>query len=174
MVAAPATAQLAPQVAAGNASNWDVFQKLYPSRALAVHEEGAVGFDVTLDSQGAVTECKVTHSSGHPLLDEETCRIITLNAQFKPDPAASRSQVKKFPGLIAWKLPNSTAALASPVAVKTASAPEKMICHKILRTGSNAAFERTCMTQLDWTRQRSDTQETWGELQGKKGSTSGN
>src|SRR5919107_4230428 len=90
LVASPALAQApAPEAAARNASNWDIFQKLYPARALAAREEGAVGFTVTLDSKGEVTNCQVTHSSGHPLLDQETCKLVTLNAQFKPDPGLS-------------------------------------------------------------------------------------
>src|SRR6478735_5228039 len=91
--AAPLFAQ-APQ---SQASNWDVFLKLYPKRALAAKEEGAVGFTVTLDNKGDVTNCQVTQSSGHPLLDEETCKLITLNAVFKPDPNLSPSQTKTSP-----------------------------------------------------------------------------
>ena len=78
--AAPVFAQAADTKAAQNAANWDVFQKFYPARALAAHEEGAVAFKVTLDSKGLVTGCEVTHSSGHPLLDQETCNVITLHA----------------------------------------------------------------------------------------------
>ena len=59
-------------------------------------------------------DCKVTHSSGHPLLDQETCKVITLNAMFKPDPNLAPSQTKTHEGMIAWKLPKSTAALATP------------------------------------------------------------
>src|SRR6478672_10446116 len=94
LAAAPAFAQPSDQRAAQNASNWDIFLKLYPKRALEAREEGAVGFTVTLDSQGQVAGCQVTHSSGHPLLDQETCKLITLNAQFKPDSSIGPSQTR--------------------------------------------------------------------------------
>src|SRR3954469_11068132 len=75
LVTAPALAEVSQQQAAQNASNWDIFLKLYPKRALDAREEGAVGFTVTLDSKGDVANCQVTHSSGHPLLDQETCKL---------------------------------------------------------------------------------------------------
>jgi TonB family protein len=174
LLVAPALAQASDPKTTLNVSNWDVFQKLYPPRALAAHEEGSVGFLVTLDSKGAVTSCQVTHSSGHPLLDEETCKIITMNAQFKPDPGLSPSQTRTSEGMIAWKLPASTTALASPKPVTLADAPEKVICKKSVRTGTLAGFERTCMTQRQWDRQSDETKQVWDEIQGRKGSTKGN
>ncbi len=170
----PAVAQASDPKRTVNVSNWDVFQKLYPRRAIAAHEEGTVGFLVTLDSQGSVTACQVTHSSGHPLLDEETCKIITMNAQFKPDPGLSPSQVRTSEGVITWKLPASTTVLAPPTPVAAADAPEKVICKKTVRTGTLAGFERTCMTQRQWDKQSDETKQVWDELQGRKGSTKGN
>jgi TonB family protein len=174
LAAVPVVATAADEQAARNAANWDVFQKLYPPRALAAKEEGAVGFIVTLDSKGEVTDCRVTHSSGHPLLDEETCKLVTLNAQFKPDPTLGPSQTKSSQGVIAWKLPNSTTVLSAPTRVAQNAAPEKIVCKKVPRTGSLAGFERTCMTPTDWNRQRDAMKEPYEDLQGKKGSTSGN
>jgi protein TonB len=114
LLATPVFAQSPDTAAARNAINWDVFQKLYPPRALVAREEGAVGFVVTLDNRGDVTNCQVTHSSGHPLLDEETCKVVTLNAQFNADPGLSPSQTRTHEGLIAWKLPESLKVLAPP------------------------------------------------------------
>jgi len=174
LTAAPAVADTTPSQAAQNSANWDIFLKLYPRRALAAREEGAVGFTVTLNSKGDVTDCRVTHTSGHPLLDQETCKIITLNAQFKPDPALGPSQTKTHEGVITWKLPASTTVLEPPRAIATADSPEKVICKKSQTTGSLAASERVCMTQRDWNRQSDDAKEMWGDIQGKKGSTHGN
>src|SRR4051794_18827936 len=84
LAAVPALAQAPDSKAARDALNWDIFLKLYPPRALAAREEGAVGFAVTLDSKGEVTSCQVTHTSGHPMLDNDTCQLVTLNAQFSP------------------------------------------------------------------------------------------
>jgi protein TonB len=152
--------------------NWDIFQKLYPPRALAAHEQGAVGFTVTLDSKGVVTGCHVTHSSGHPLLDEETCKLITMNAQFNPDPNVSASQTRTHEGLIAWKLPAWATALQPPKPVVAAAAPEPLVCKKALRAGSLASFERTCLTPRQWATQSDDMKQPYADMQGTKGSSS--
>jgi len=174
MVAAvPAYADAPTTNAAQNATNWEIFQKLYPSRALAAREEGAVGFSVTIDRTGAVTQCQVTHSSGHPLLDQETCNLVTLHAQFQPEQGLSASQVRTHTGVIAWKLPASVTQLQAPQTIASA-ASEKVICKKTVRIGTLAGFERTCMTQREWNRQSDEMKEPWADVQGKKGSTSGN
>lgn len=170
LVAAPALADAPAQ----SSSNWEVFQKLYPKRAIAAREEGAVGFKVTLDSKGEVTGCQVTHSSGYPLLDQETCQLVTLHAQFSPDPGLGVSQTKTHEGVIAWKLPASTAALSAPKMIAEGKAPEKVVCKKVPRTGSLASFDRTCMTPREWAKQADESRQPYEELQGKKGSTSGN
>jgi len=174
LIAGPAFAQSSDSRADLNVANWNIFLKLYPPRALAAREEGTVGFTVTLDSKGDVTGCEVTRSSGHPLLDQETCKLITLNAQFKPDTGLSPSQVRKSDGVITWKLPASTTVLPSPAPIKAAEAPEKVVCKKTVRTGTLAGFERTCMTEREWARQSDAERDTWDELQGRKGSTKGN
>jgi TonB family protein len=174
LAAAPAFAQAPDSKAAQNAANWDVFQKLYPPRALAAREEGAVGFTVTLDSKGEVVGCQVTRSSGHPLLDAETCKIITLNAQFKPDPSMGVSQTKTSQGLIVWKLPNSTTVFSAPTVMAANSDSEKVVCKKTVRTGTLAGFERTCMTPREWARQSEEAKAEWEDVMGKKGSTHGN
>jgi TonB family protein len=168
----PAVAQTDPQAAARNADNWAIFQQLYPARAIAAHEEGAVGFTITIDRSGAVTGCKVTHSSGHPLLDQETCKLITLHAEFKPEEGLSGSQVRTREGMISWKLPGSSTSLASPKAMASNGDDEKVVCKKTVRTGTLAGFERTCMSQREWARQTDDSKEPWVEMM-KKGFTNG-
>jgi TonB family protein len=159
--------------AAQNASNWDIFQKLYPPRAIKAREEGAVGFLVTIDAKGAVTQCQVTHSSGHPLLDPETCKIITLNAEFQPEPGLSASQVRTREGVITWKLADSKTALNAPRPVAANAAPEKMICKKSIRTGTVAGAERTCMTAVEWSRLSDAERASFEEIR-NKGFTRGN
>jgi TonB family protein len=155
-----------------NPSPWETFLKFYPPRAIAAREEGAVGFKVSLDSKGLVAGCEVTHSSGYPRLDDETCQIIALHAQFKPDPNISSSQVRTHEGLIAWKLPTSSAALAAPKPVE-ASGLDKVICRKSVRTGTIGGIERTCMTKREWGKQADELRQPWEELQGRKGVTNG-
>jgi protein TonB len=177
LAAAPTLAQTPAQQGAQNVSNWDVFLKLYPPRALAAREEGSVRFTVTLDSKGDVTDCQVTRSSGHPLLDQETCKIITMNAVFKPDPSVGPSQTKTSQGTITWRLPNSKgggAAASAPQELASAAPQDKVICKKSQTTGSLASSDRVCMTQREWNRQSDDAKDMWDDIQGKKGSTHGN
>ena len=163
----------ADQAPTQNVINWDIFQKLYPKRAIAAHEEGAVGFIVTLDNKGDVTRCQVTHSSGHPLLDQETCQIITMHAQFNAIPSLSPSQTRTHEGLIAWKLPASATVLEPPKPVVAATAPESVVCKRTTRVGTLAGFERTCMTPTEWAKQSDYEKQMWDEVQGRKGATSG-
>jgi protein TonB len=173
--ATAALAQTLNQQAAQTAANWEMLRKLYPPRAVAAREEGAVGFKVTLDSKGSVTECEVTRSSGHPLLDQETCNLITLHAVLKPAANVSGSRAATSDGVIIWKLPaSSTTTFAAPRALSADAAPEKVICKKVPKTGSLASFERTCLTSREWARQSDDAKDMWGDVQGKKGSTNGN
>lgn len=168
---APASAQ-APDARAPQDAQWQIFYKLYPARALAAKEEGAVGFQVTIDGKGYVTQCKVTHSSGHPLLDQETCNLVTMHAQFKPTAEGSPSQTHTTDGMIAWKLPASTTTLTAPKAVAS-SELDTVVCKKSVRTGTLAGVERTCMTKREWGRQADELRQPWEELQGRKGSTNG-
>ena len=168
----PALGQASDPKAAQNASNWDIFQKLYPPRAIKAREEGAVGFAVTIDAKGQVTGCQVTHSSGHPLLDQETCKIITLNAEFQPEPTLSASQVRTREGVINWKLPDGKTALNAPQQMAANAAPEKVICKRSIRTGTVAASERTCMTPTEWSRLSDDERANFEDIR-SKGFTSG-
>lgn len=172
----PASAQT-PDAATRNALNAETLQKLYPPRALAAREQGVVAFSVKLDKDGQPTECQVTRSSGFPLLDQETCQIITLHAVFKPTGAGSGSQVSTHQGAINWQLPAtapSATATGPAKPVKVAAASEKMICKRVPKTGSNVATERVCLTRRDWQASSDESRKEFEELQGRKGSTSGN
>ena len=145
--------------------NAEVLMKLYPPRALAAGEQGLVGFEVALDKAGHPTSCQVTQSSGFPRLDRETCTVITQHAVFGINPGmGSRSSTHK--GQIAWKLPAGVtpAKLAANAAVDM---PDKVVCRRVPVTGSNARFERVCMTRLQWAEAQEDTKANYTELQGK-------
>src|SRR5689334_21537863 len=72
------------KVAADQLNNWDTLMKLYPKRALAAREQGLVGFRITLDHSGHPTAFTVTHTSGHSLLDNETCDVLLNHADLQP------------------------------------------------------------------------------------------
>ena len=161
-------AMLPDKKAVRDANNWDVIHKLYPPRALAAREEGLVGFMVEIDSSGSPTRCKITHSSGHPLLDLETCQLIMMHATFNRPTGASPSQRRSYEGVVNWRLPTtaSTVAPAPPKAIAEAAAPEQLICKRIPRTGSLAGFERKCMSKSDWQRASTESRTVWDQLQG--------
>ena len=172
---AAASAETPIQAQARNAQNFDTLVKYYPPRARAAGEQGLVGFKVRLDKDGQPTNCEVTHSSGHRLLDEETCQLILSHAVFKPVKDAAGHKVNLVSeGVINWKIPGAPAApLVAPKAVTASNAPEKMICKRALKTGSMADFERTCMTRREWKRMSDEMKEPWEEIK-RNASTMGN
>ncbi|MEO5773696.1 MAG: energy transducer TonB [Sphingomicrobium sp.] len=56
----------------------------YPEAAIENEEEGSVTVRVNVDRGGTVTRCNVIESSGHPLLDQTTCKIVRDRARFTP------------------------------------------------------------------------------------------
>lgn len=56
----------------------------YPSRALREELQGVVGYLLEVSEYGRVTNCKVTQSSGHEVLDTATCRQLRRYQRFNP------------------------------------------------------------------------------------------
>lgn len=148
-----------------------VFQN-YPPRALEAGEEGPVFFTVSLDKDAHPTTCQVTHGSGHPLLDEETCDLIVQHAVFNSARDANGHLTRQTTeGVVNWTLPGHQPA---PIAVTQAAAKptaEGQVCKKNIRTGTLSGVERTCMTTSEWARQSDAAKQTYEQMQGKKGYT---
>jgi len=163
-----------PQPPANQSKIWESFLKHYPKRALASHEEGLVAFNLTLDRSGHPTECQVTHSSGHKSLDDETCDLLMMHAEFQPPRDANGNRVALFrtQGVINWRLAGSNAKLVTPTKIAKADPMEKKICRRSPRTGSLAGFDRVCMTARDWDSQRKESMDAAADIQGRKGFTS--
>lgn len=156
------------------ALNVEVLHRYYPAAAKAAGEQGIVGFKLTLDRDGDPTACVVTHSSGHALLDNETCSLLLLHARYQPETDISRSSLITREGQIIWALPNAASIPASlPVKVALADPMDKQICKKTLRTGSLASYERTCRTRREWSTETDEMKKEWQDLQGHKGMTTG-
>jgi protein TonB len=80
----------------------------YPADALSAHEEGSVRIHVVTGSDGAVSDCSVTLSSGHPSLDAATCAIARARFRFVP----ARDELDLPVGntqdfIVAWRLPGA-------------------------------------------------------------------
>jgi TonB family protein len=150
-----------------------VFQN-YPPRAFAAGEEGPVFFTVTLDKDAHPTSCQVTHGSGHPLLDDETCKLIVQLAVFNSAKDANGRLIRQTTeGVVNWTLPGHTPAPInfSPAASAAPATTERQVCKKTLRVGTLSDYERTCMTPSEWAHQSDEEKQTYEELQGRRGST---
>lgn len=171
-VAATAQAETPAEQSARLAQNFDTLMRYYPARALTAGEQGLVAFNVRLDKDGQPTNCEVTHSSGHRLLDEETCQLVLIHAVFQPVKDSGGHKINSVAeGIVNWKIPGAAgpAVPLPPVAITAAAGPEKMICKRSLRMGTLAGYERTCMTQTEWRRQTDEMKQPYDDIQGKKG-----
>ncbi|WP_162789600.1 energy transducer TonB [Altererythrobacter sp. ZODW24] len=56
----------------------------YPHAAFVAGEEGVVDVELTVDSEGNATGCKVVRKSDFPRLDAATCPHVLKRATFKP------------------------------------------------------------------------------------------
>lgn len=101
----PAPKMSAPASPRGNPGTW-VTTDDYPSRALREEREGvtAIAFDIGTD--GKVSNCRVTASSGSPDLDDATCKNFVRRARYKPamndagQPMASSGSQR-----VRWQMP---------------------------------------------------------------------
>jgi protein TonB len=79
----------------------------YPARPLRNGVEGLSGYRVVIGSDGRVSACEITASSGNSELDRETCRLITRRARFDPATNASGEKVVgTYSGTVRWEIPD--------------------------------------------------------------------
>jgi periplasmic protein TonB len=111
VLAPPAAPPAPPKVLAsratprGNPGSWATSND-YPSRALREEREGTTGFRVSIGTDGRVTDCQVTSSSGSPDLDEATCANVTRRARFKPAVDANgQPTTDSYSNRVRWVIP---------------------------------------------------------------------
>ncbi|PAX07177.1 energy transducer TonB [Sphingomonas lenta] len=64
---------------------------------------GVVVFSFTVGPYGRVTRCAVTESSGHPALDQLTCRLFMRRTRFRPSvDATGRAVADDGTGEVGW------------------------------------------------------------------------
>lgn len=168
LAAGSANSETAEQKAFRIAKNGEVVFNNYPPRALKAGEQGMVGFLLTIDKTGEPTECQVTHTSGYPLLDQETCVLISNYGVFKPVRDANGKVVRqaRSHGYVNWQLPGQSRP-ASAQQIAANNAPDKLICRRIERTGSLIAKDRICRTAREWARTQAERNRYISEVQGK-------
>ena len=87
-------------------ANW-ITTADYPAVALRREDEGLAAYRVIVGSDGRVSACEITASSGSRALDEATCRYIARRARF--DPATDESGAKvvgNYDGTVRWRIPD--------------------------------------------------------------------
>ena len=111
VLAPPPPAAPPPRVAAkravpkGNPGNWATTND-YPSRALREEREGTSGFRVTIGTDGRVTDCQITSSSGHADLDAAACENIRRRARFTPASDSDGQPITdSYSNRVRWVIP---------------------------------------------------------------------
>ena len=84
---------------------WFTFDD-YPRDAVLQRMEGAVQYRVTIGADGYVRDCAILQSSGHNLLDQQTCAILRRRAKFQPPRDQTGQQLaSEYIGTTRWLLP---------------------------------------------------------------------
>jgi TonB family protein len=90
----------------GNPGSW-VNSNDYPSQALRSETEGLTGFQLTIGTDGKVSNCHVTQSSGDATLDLATCTNITRRARFRPAlDNAGNPTTGTYSNRVRWQIPD--------------------------------------------------------------------
>jgi periplasmic protein TonB len=78
----------------------------YPSASLRNNEEGTTSYRLDIGADGRVVACTVTGSSGHPALDDTSCRLLQRRARFNPATNSSGEKVASvYSGRVRWQIP---------------------------------------------------------------------
>lgn len=78
----------------------------YPDRDLRRGNEGSGSYRLTIGTNGRVTGCEMTSSTGHRSLDRQTCRVIRRVARFSPATDTTGARVTgTYTGSVTWQIP---------------------------------------------------------------------
>ena len=78
----------------------------YPDSAIRAEEQGTTGFRLEIGTDGRVSNCSITRSSGSSALDNATCRIMRSRARFTPArDTAGNPTTDTYSTSIRWVLP---------------------------------------------------------------------
>jgi protein TonB len=89
----------------GNPGLW-VTTNDYPQSAIRSEAEGVVKFRLSVGTNGRVTGCEVTGSSGTETLDQAACAKLMLRGKFEPASDSTGALVAgSYTGAVRWQLP---------------------------------------------------------------------
>jgi protein TonB len=105
--APPPPVRVEPARARANLASY-VSDADYPAAAQRNEEQGTTGFRLTIGTDGRVTNCEVTSSSGSSSLDSTTCNIMRRRARFTPARDSSGNPTTDtHSARIRWVLPSN-------------------------------------------------------------------
>jgi TonB family protein len=76
----------------------------YPPESVSLGEQGKVQIKYTIGTDGIVSECMVTMSSGIPRLDDGACTMVKTKWKFKPATQDGRAVAVSIPAEIIFAL----------------------------------------------------------------------
>lgn len=92
----------APRTRPGEWANEDD----YPAMELRMNHEGMVRFQLAIGTDGRVSSCTVTQSSGWPGLDSATCALVSRRARFTPaQDESGQPMAGSYSNAIRWVIP---------------------------------------------------------------------
>jgi protein TonB len=78
----------------------------YPADAIRNEQQGTTAVSLTIGTDGRVSGCSVSASSGSSSLDSATCRVIRSRARFTPAKDQNGNPIQgTFSQRIRWVLP---------------------------------------------------------------------
>ncbi|WP_394731016.1 TonB family protein [Altererythrobacter sp. GH1-8] len=90
----------------GDPSRW-ITDSDYKSRWIREGFSGRASFSLQISKQGRVEKCSITRSTGHSVLDQATCALITKRARFEPARSSDGSATSGiYTSAIHWQLPD--------------------------------------------------------------------
>ncbi len=101
------TPRFAPKAAVplGNPARW-VSPDDYPTAELRREHEGTTRFRLGIGSDGRVTSCTITATSGWPGLDAAACTKLTARAKFRPATGEGGEAVAgSYANKVLWDIP---------------------------------------------------------------------
>jgi TonB family protein len=98
-----AAAATVPQATAIDVGSWFSAGD-YPVEAQRKGIEGTATFEVDVDASGKPTACRITKSSGSPILDQKTCEVVLARGRFKPAMRHGMPIPGRYRKTTAWRL----------------------------------------------------------------------
>jgi TonB family protein len=143
---------LAPADGGGkSSSNAGFLAKNYPPESLKRGEQGRVEFQLSFDSEGAVTDCAITRSSGFRNLDDGTCELLARSARADPvRDSTGRAIPAVRTGFLNWKLPDQRLALGQIGGGSASTQSNPLVCRRFSVPGSMIKKVKRCMTKSEW------------------------